>query len=122
MIVASLVTLALSVTWLAAGVSLLAAWFTIRHRLFNDLMFYAIGAVEVGAIALLVTGVVSLARTDRDVPAALLVSYLITLVLVPPVAIVWGVAEKSRWGTGVVFIGMWTVAIMAVRVIQVWHG
>jgi len=115
-------TLALSVAWLAAAVALLAAWKTVRHTRFNDPMFYAIGAVEVGTVALLVTGVISLATTAREVPTALLLSYLITLVLVPPVTVVWGVAEKSRWGTGVVLIGMWTVGVMAIRVIQVWHG
>lgn len=115
-------TLALSVAWLAGAVALYAAWKTIRHTRFNDPMFYAIGAVEVGTIAMLVAGSVSLATTERDVPTALLLSYLITLVLVPPVAVIWGVAEKSRWGTGVVLIGMWTVSVMAVRVIQVWHG
>lgn len=115
-------SLALSVAWLAAAVALYAAWRTIRHTRFNDPMFYAIGAVEVGTIALLVAGIVGMATADRATQTALLVSYLITLVLVPPVAVVWGVAEKSRWGTGVVLIGMWTVSVMAIRVIQVWHG
>lgn len=115
-------TLAVTVGWLAAAVALVAAWRTIRHSAITDPVFYAVAAVEVGAVVLLVTGIVSLARTDRPVDGALLVSYLVTLVLVPPVALVWGVAEKSRWGTGVLFIGMWTVAVMAVRVLQVWHG
>jgi F0F1-type ATP synthase assembly protein I len=115
-------TLALSVAWLAGAVALYAAWKTVRHTRFNDPMFYAIGAVEVGTIVMLVAGIVAIATTERDVPTALLLSYLITLVLVPPVAVIWGVAEKSRWGTGVVLIGMWTVSVMAVRVIQVWHG
>ena len=113
---------AFSVTLIATTVALWAAWKTIRHTRISDAMFYAIGAVEVGTIVLLVSGVIGLARTDRHVEGALLVSYLVTLVLVPPVALVWGVAEKSRWGTGVVLIGMWTVAVMAVRVVQVWHG
>ena len=115
-------TLALSVAWLAGVVAVFAAWKTVRHTPFSDPMFYAIGAVEVGTVAMLIVGIVSLAATDRHVPGALLMSYLITEVLVPPVAVVWGVAEKSRWGTGVVLIGMWTVSVMAIRVIQVWHG
>ena len=59
---------------------------------------------------------------ERDVEGTLLVSYLVTLVLIPPVALIWGVAEKSRWGTGVILIGMWTVWIMSFRVLQVWHA
>jgi hypothetical protein len=113
---------AFTVFLLATAVVLWAAWKTIRHTRISDPMFYAIAAVEVGTIVLLITGVAAMLRTQRHVEGALLVSYLITLVLVPPVALVWGVAEKSRWGTGVIVIGMWTVAVMAIRVIQVWHG
>jgi hypothetical protein len=111
-----------SVGWLALAVALWAAWKTIRHTRVSDAMFYAIGAVEIGAVVLLIAGIAGLASTSRDVEGTLLVSYLVTLVLVPPVALVWGVAEKSRWGTGVILIGMWTVGIMTIRVLQVWHG
>jgi hypothetical protein len=113
---------AISVGWLSFVVALVAGWKTIRHARINDAMFYAISAVEVGTIVLLVAGVSALASTEREVDGALLVSYLVTLVLVPPVALVWGIAEKSRWGTGVILIGMWTVAVMTVRVLQVWHA
>jgi hypothetical protein len=113
---------AYSVGWLSLAVALWAAWKTIRHTRISDAMFYAIAAIEVGTIVLLVAGIAGLASTQRDIDAAVLVSYLITLVLIPPVALVWGVAEKSRWGTGVILIGMWTVWIMSFRVLQVWHG
>jgi F0F1-type ATP synthase assembly protein I len=113
---------AFTVFWLASAVALMAAWKTVRNTRVNDAMFYAVSAVEIGAVVLLLTGVIALVRTDRDVAGTLLISYLVTLVLVPPVALVWGVAEKSRWGTGVLLIGMWTVAILAIRTLQVWHG
>ena len=99
-----------------------AAWKTIRHTRVSDAMFYAISAVEIGTVLLLVIGVAALASTTRTVEGTVLVSYLVTLVLIPPIALVWGVAEKSRWGTGVILIGMWTVWIMSFRVLQVWHG
>lgn len=113
---------AYTVGWFSLAVALWAAWKTIRHTRISDAMFYAIAAIEVGTIVLLVAGIAALASTQRDVETAVLVSYLITLVLIPPVTLVWGVAEKSRWGTGVILIGMWTVGIMAIRVLQVWHG
>jgi hypothetical protein len=107
---------------LATATALWAAWKTIRHTRVSDAMFYAISAVEIGTVLLLVVGVAALASTTRAVEGTVLVSYLVTLVLIPPIALVWGVAEKSRWGTGVILVGMWTVAIMAIRVLQVWHG
>jgi hypothetical protein len=115
-------TVAYAVGWLSLAVALWAAWKTVRHTRISDAMFYAVAAVEIGTIILLIAGLAALASTRRDVEGPLLVSYLVTLVLVPPIALIWGVAEKSRWGTGVVLIGMWTVGIMAVRVLQVWHG
>jgi F0F1-type ATP synthase assembly protein I len=115
-------SVAFAVTMLSGAVAVWAAWKTIRHTRISDAMFYAIAAVEVGTLLLLVIGVAALASTDRQVPGALLVSYLITLVLVPPAMLIWGVAEKSRWGTGVILIGMWTVSVMSIRVVQVWHG
>jgi hypothetical protein len=113
---------AYSVGWLSATVALWAAWKTVRHTRISDAMFYAIAAVEVGTLLLLVVSVAGMVSTSRDVEGTLLVSYLVTLVLIPPIALVWGVAEKSRWGTGVILVGMWTVAIMAIRVLQVWHA
>ena len=113
---------AYSVGWLSLVVALWAAWKTVRHSRISDGMFYAIAAVEIGTIILLVAGVSALISTDRDVEVTLLVSYLVTLVLIPPVALIWGVAEKSRGGTGVILIGMWTVWIMSFRVLQVWHA
>ena len=99
-------TVAITVAWLSVAVAVWAAWKSIRHSRINDAMFYAVSAVEVGTLVLLICGIIALASTDRRVDGALLVSYLITLVLVPPVTLVWGVAEKSRWGTGVILIGI----------------
>jgi hypothetical protein len=113
---------ATAVALLSAVVAVWAVWKTIRHSHITDAVFYAVSAVEVGTVVLLIAGIIGLTSTDRHVDGALLLSYLITLILVPPVALVWGVAEKSRWGTGVVLIGMWTVSVMAIRVMQVWHG
>ena len=107
---------------LATAVALWAAWKTIRHTRISDSMFYAISAVEIGTVVLLIAGISGVVSTTRNIEGTVLVSYLVTLVLIPPVALIWGVAEKSRWGTGVILIGMWTVAIMAIRVLQVWHA
>ena len=113
---------AYSIFGLATAIAVWAAWKTIRHTRISDAMFYAISAVEIGTVVLLIAGIAGLASTTRTVEGTVMASYLVTLVLIPPVALIWGVAEKSRWGTGVIVIGMWTVALMAIRVLQVWHA
>ena len=58
----------------------------------------------------------------RDVDGVLFVSYLVTVLVIPPAAVLWGVAEKSRWGTGVVLVAMLTVAVLVIRVLGIWQG
>lgn len=99
-----------------------AAWHTWRDTPFSNPLFYAISLFELGLIGLLVGGSIALARTDRDVDGVLFVSYLVTLVVIPPAAVLWGIAEKSRWGTGVVVVALLTVAALVARLHGIWEG
>jgi hypothetical protein len=106
----------------AVLVAAFAGWHTIRQRPFSNPLFYAVGALELLLIALLVGGSVALGQTSREVDGVLFVSYLVTVVIIPPAAVLWGIAEKSRWGTGVVVIAMLTVAVLCVRLLGIWKG
>ena len=48
--------------------------------------------------------------------------YLITAMFVPPAAAAWAILEKSRWSTVVLGVGSLTVAVMVVRMQQIWTG
>ena len=111
-----------SVAWLAVAVAVFAAWHTVRRQPFSNPLFYAAAVLEIALLAMLVGGSIALAGTSRDVDGVLFVSYLVTLVVIPPAAVLWGIAEKSRWGTGVVVVAMLTVAVLCVRVLQIWKG
>lgn len=113
---------AYSTAVLALLVAIFAAWHTARRLPFSNPLFYAVAVLEVVSIGLLVGGCIALARTSRDVDGVLFVSYLVTLVVIPPAAVLWGIAEKSRWGTGVVVAVMLTVAVLCVRVLGIWKG
>ena len=99
-----------------------AGWHTLTQRPFGNPLFYVIGVLEIALIALLVGGVAALSMTSRDVDGVLFVSYLVTVVVIPPAAVLWGIAEKSRWGTGVVVVAMLTVAVLCVRLLDIWKG
>jgi hypothetical protein len=109
-------TLAIAALLPAAG----AAWLAVRGHQVTDALFYAVSVIEVALLVQLVGGCIALARTDRDVDGVTFVSYLVTVVLVPPAAFLWGVAEKSRWGTGVLVVGMLTVSVLCVRILGIW--
>lgn len=111
-------TIAIGALVVAAG----AAWLMVRRHPVGNPLFYAASVVEVALVAQLVAGCVALARTDRAIEGGTFVSYLVTLVLIPPASILWGVAEKSRWGTGVVVVGMLTVAALCARIVDIWTG
>ena len=48
--------------------------------------------------------------------------YIITALVVPPAAIAWAVIERTRWSTLVLGVACFTVAVMLVRMWQIWTG
>lgn len=48
--------------------------------------------------------------------------YLITALFVPPAAAAWAVLERSKWSTVVLGAAALTVAVMVVRMQQIWTG
>lgn len=107
---------------LALLVAAFAGWHMLREREFSNPLFYSVCVLEIVLIALLVGGSVALGSTSRDVDGVLFISYLVTMVVIPPAAVLWGIAEKSRWGTGVVVVAMLTIAALSVRLLGIWKG
>lgn len=113
---------AYGVAGLAVVVAMFAGWHTYRRLEFSNPLFYAVAVLEIVLVGLLIGGSVALGSTSRDVDGVLFVSYLVTLVVIPPAAVIWGIAEKSRWGSGVVVVAMLTVAVLSVRALDIWTG
>ncbi|MCK5890867.1 hypothetical protein [Aeromicrobium sp.] len=113
---------AYAVAGLAVVAAVYAGWLMWRDEAFTNGLFYVVIVLELVLLALLVGGSIALARTERDVDGVLFISYLVTVVVIPPAAVIWGVAEKSRWGTGVVLVAMLTIAVLVVRVLGIWQG
>lgn len=113
---------AYAVAALATVVAAFAAWHTYRRLSFSNPLFYAVAVLELAVLAVLVGSSMALSQTSRDVDGVLFVSYLVTIVVIPPAAVLWGIAEKSRWGSGVVVVAMLTVAVLMVRVLGIWKG
>lgn len=111
-------------SYVVIGLSLLVAAYALvllaRDRLVDNPLFYGAAVLAVVLLAQLVGGCVALTQTARDVEGITFVGYLVTAVLAPPVSILWGIADKSRWGTGVVVIGMVTVLALQVRLLALW--
>lgn len=55
-------------------------------------------------------------------PAWELWAYLVTVLMVPLVAWLWTRSDRSRWGTFVLALAGFVVAVMGARCAQIWHG
>jgi hypothetical protein len=46
--------------------------------------------------------------------------YLVTALIIPPLAIVWGLVDRTRWSTVVLGVAILAVAVMLYRMYQIW--
>ena len=47
-------------------------------------------------------------------------TYLVSAILIPPFAILWGLIDRSKWSTVVLGVACFAVAIMVYRMNQIW--
>jgi len=112
-------------TWLQVGVALIAGLFCLVLGLFgrqpND---YSLGAtllVELLLVAQLVVAIV--APLVGNPPRGSLPEfyiYLVSALLLPPLAGFWALLERNRWATVVLGVVCLAVAVMVYRMDQIW--
>lgn len=95
----------------------------IQLREWHGLWLYGLVLlVEVGLLVQLVAGIVRLTTDDRQVDTLAYLGYLITPLLVLPLAGFWALVERTRWGPAVMVVGCLTVPILILRLGQVWDA
>ncbi|MFC5379713.1 hypothetical protein [Aquipuribacter nitratireducens] len=80
--------------------------------------------VEVVLVVQAVVAVVGMVRgVGPEGSTVLFVSYLVTAVMVLPLALLWAlVAEPDRWSSAVVAVAAFTVGVMVIRLWDLWVG
>jgi len=112
-------------TVLVVAALLAAAWAVVLvavDRLVGTFLLGYLALVELGLLALSVAGFVNLAGTDRDVNGLSFGGYLVGVLFILPVGGVWALAERSRWGAGVLAVACLTIPVMILRMNQIWTG
>ncbi|MCS0636212.1 hypothetical protein NX801_11155 [Streptomyces sp. LP05-1] len=111
---------------LSAAALALAAWCgfaAYRDQPTKDWHFIGMAVVTVLALAQLVVGVVRLAQGARaDEGTAIFVAYLIGALCAIPAAGFMSLVERSRWGSATVAAGAIVLAVLEVRLYDIWKG
>ncbi|MBK5992150.1 hypothetical protein JHN53_10945 [Streptomyces sp. MBT58] len=112
-------TVAVAVTALA-----LAAWCghaAYKDQPTKDWHFIGMTVVTVLALAQLVVGIVQLARGERpEQGMAVFIAYLIGSFAAVPAAGVLSLSERTRWGSVTVAAGALVLAVLEVRLYDIW--
>jgi len=113
----------------------IAAWFDavtgtvmlilgIAKRKPADIMVAAVALTELLLLVQLVTTIVLVAQgqhAKNDTVEWFI--YIITALLIPPAAVAWAIVDRnSRWATVVLGVAGLSIAIMLVRMHQIWTG
>lgn len=114
--------LAVLVAVLAGVVAAWAGWRTARDRAVVLRQLVAAGVVEAALLVQAVAAVVVTftSRAPADPPTFW--GYVVTSLLVLPVAAAWSFAERTRWSSAVLLVAALTVAFLQLRMVQVWQG
>ncbi|MFJ2114835.1 MULTISPECIES: hypothetical protein [unclassified Streptomyces] len=114
-------TVAVSVAALA-----LAAWCghaAYRDQPTKDWHFIGMAVVSVLALVQLVVGIVRLARGEQAHDGSVIfVSYLIGALCAVPAAGFLSLSERTRWGSATVAAGAVVLAVLEVRLHDIWEG
>ncbi|CCH78132.1 conserved membrane hypothetical protein [Nostocoides japonicum T1-X7] len=117
-----LAPLSTAIVALSVGTLFLAVYYAIRERLINDGVLAILGILEVALLVQVVYGMTHLGRLAEE--KATFTAYLLTLPFLPPFTALLAIKEKSRWAMVTIAVGAGAVAVMTVRLGQIWteHG
>ncbi|WP_455355145.1 hypothetical protein [Streptomyces sp. SYSU K217416] len=104
----------------------LAAWCgfaAFRDQPTKDWHFIGMAVVSVLALVQLVVGIVLLAGGEKpDEGGVIFVSYLLGAFAAIPAAGFLSLAERTRWGSATVAAGAVVLAVLEVRLYDIWGG
>lgn len=116
-----------ALTWATAVAALLLAawcgWAAYRDQPTKDWHFIGMAVVTLPAAAQLVVGIVQLARGEKpEQGTTIFVAYLLGAFACIPAAGFMSLAERTRWGSVTVAAGGIVLAVLQVRLYDIWGG
>ncbi len=88
----------------------------------HKVLLGALGALELVMLAQAVLGISKVIGPHRHISTVTFVGYLLGSLLILPAAAWWSLAERSRWGFGVLLVAFLLLPVLIVRMNQIWDG
>ena len=110
-----------AVVGLAAVLLVVSGFYAVRDRLIDDRVLLLAALLEIGLIVQLVLGLVGLGEVEDSTDRATFAAYLVSLPVVPISTVLLTIKEKTVWAMGSLAVGAFAVAVMTVRLQQIWN-
>lgn len=109
--------------FLATAVGLLAVILGLAKRKPSGVSIGALALVQLALFIQLVVSIVIVIAGERAKQDTVeFFAYLLVALLIPLGAGFWALIERTRWSTVIIGVGALTVAVMLVRMSQIWTG
>jgi len=109
--------------WSAFAVGLILIGFGMARRKPSLISLGALAFIQLGLVVQLISSIILVAGGARAKTDTIeFFAYLLVAMIVPLGAAFWALIERTRWSTFVLGVGSLTVAIMLVRMHQIWFG
>ena len=112
-------------TYVVVGIAVVAGLLCVvlglSGRRPSDLTVGALALLELALIAQVVIAIV--APFAGNPPTGNVVEfyiYLVSAILLPPLAVVWALVDRTRWSNLVLAAAVFAVAVMVYRMLQIW--
>lgn len=110
--------------WIALAIGVITLALGLVGRVPSDWTVGGQAVVELGLLVQLVVSIVLVVQGKHAVnDTAEFFAYLITALIIPLGAVFWALIDrKSKWSTVVLGVSALTIAVMLVRMHQIWTG
>ncbi|WP_327090581.1 hypothetical protein OIE66_08140 [Nonomuraea sp. NBC_01738] len=113
-------TVVIVIALLLALASLITA---IRNRAMGTILLAGFCVLEVAVLVQVGFTIAAVAGGEgAHVSKGTLFGYLAGQVIIPPAGVFLALAERSRWGTGILVVAGFAIAVMTARLLQIWQG
>ena len=106
---------------IAAAAAVVCVVYSLAGRKPSDVTLGSIALVELLLVAQLVVTLIAPALGNPSRGSVLeFYVYLVTALIIPPLAVLWALLERTRWSNLVLGIAGFAVAVMVFRMYQIW--